>query len=72
MAVTELARMSGDRSRDLDETLRKKLSDRLRALPESQRLVRVVLEVVAREAKEERLAFGDALPQGLRLSVDAP
>ncbi len=69
LAATELARMSGDRSRDLDEVLRRKLADRLTSIPDGARLARVVLEPIAREEKEERLAFGDALPQGLRLSA---
>ncbi len=67
LAAVEIARMSGDRTRDLDEAVRKRLAERLRELPDGQRLVRVVLEPIAREAREERLAFGDALPQGLRL-----
>ncbi len=69
LAASELARMSGDRARDLEEGIRKRLADRLAALPDGARLARVVLEPIAREAKEERLAFGDALPQGLRLSA---
>jgi hypothetical protein len=46
------------------------LADRLRAIADGDRLARLVLEPIAREAKEERLAFGDALPQGLRLGAE--
>jgi molecular chaperone DnaK (HSP70) len=68
LAAAELARCSGDRARDLDEALRRRLADRLRAGGgDGERLARVVLEPVQREAREERLAFGDALPSGLRL-----
>jgi molecular chaperone DnaK (HSP70) len=67
LAAAELARCSGDRARDLDEPLRKKLADKLKPLADGARLSRIVLEPVAREAREERLAFGDALPSGLRL-----
>jgi molecular chaperone DnaK (HSP70) len=69
LAAAELARSSGDRARDLDESLRRRLAERLKqASPtEGARLARLVLEPVAREAREERLAFGDALPSGLRL-----
>jgi molecular chaperone DnaK (HSP70) len=69
LAAAELARMSGDRTRDLDEGLRRRLADRLKTLPEGERLARLVLEPIPREAREERLAFGDALPQGLRLGA---
>ena len=69
LAAAELGRMSGDRSRDLDEALRKKLAERLRENSEGERLARLVLEPIPREAREERLAFGDALPLGLRLSA---
>jgi hypothetical protein len=69
LAAAEIARASGDRARDLDEGLRRRLAERLRtALREDgERLARIVLEPVAREAREERLAFGDSLPSGLRL-----
>ncbi|MEO6950771.1 MAG: Hsp70 family protein [Polyangia bacterium] len=68
-AAAELGRMSGDRARDLEEPLRKKLAERLRQNSDGERLARLVLEPTAREAREERLAFGDALPLGLRLSA---
>jgi hypothetical protein len=69
LAAAEIGRAAGDRARDLDEGLRRRLADRLRTLTDGERLARVVIEPIAREAKEERLAFGDALPQGLRLSA---
>jgi hypothetical protein len=67
LAAAEMARASGDRARDLDEGLRRRLSDRLKSVAEGERLARLVLEPTAREAREERLAFGDSLPSGLRL-----
>jgi molecular chaperone DnaK (HSP70) len=67
LAAAELARCSGDRARDLDEGLRRSLAERLKAQNDGERLARIVLTPVAREAREERLAFGDALPSGLRL-----
>jgi molecular chaperone DnaK (HSP70) len=71
LAAAELARCSGDRARDLDEPLRRRLADRVGATSDGARLQRVVLEPVAREAREERLAFGDALPSGLRLVTES-
>ncbi len=72
LAAVELARASGDRARELDDGVKRKLAERLKAAPDGERLTRVVLEPTAREAKEERLAFGDSLPSGLRLVADSP
>jgi len=73
LAAAEMARASGDRARDLDEGLRRRLAERLRAAMagDGERLARLVLEPTAREAREERLAFGDSLPSGLRLVADS-
>jgi hypothetical protein len=68
LAAAEIARVSGDRARDLDETLRRRLAERLKLGTDGTHLARLVLEPVAREAREERLAFGDSLPSGLRLA----
>jgi molecular chaperone DnaK (HSP70) len=70
LAAAEMARASGDRARDLDEALRRRLAERLKSAPDGERLARVVLEPTAREAREERLAFGDSLPSGLRLVAE--
>ena len=75
LAAAELARMSGDRARDLDEALRQRLAERFREIGDARdpgdgdRLARLVLQPIPREARDERLAFGDAMPQGLRLSA---
>jgi hypothetical protein len=67
-ACAEIARASGDRGRDLEEPLRQRAAARLAALPDGARLAQLVLEPTELEAREERAAFGDALPVGLRLS----
>jgi molecular chaperone DnaK (HSP70) len=70
-ALAELGRLSGDRVRDIDPGLRLRMAAWLRqAQPgeEGARLAQVVLEVVPRKDREERFAFGDMLPVGLRLS----
>ncbi len=69
-ATAEIARCSGDRARDLDEPIRRRAAARLAAIPDSdgERLARLVLEPVQLEARDERAAFGDALPAGLRLT----
>jgi hypothetical protein len=71
LAVAELARASGDRARDLDLTLRRRVADRLVRGGDGERLARLVLEPVPRDEKDEQLAFGDSLPSGLRL-VSSP
>ena len=48
-----------------------RLSARLRAVPGGERLARLLDEVVALEAREERVALGDTLPAGLRLLPDS-
>jgi molecular chaperone DnaK (HSP70) len=70
LAAAELARASGDRARDLDEGVRRRVAERLKAAPDGERLARLVVEPVARQEREERLAFGDSLPSGLRLVAD--
>jgi hypothetical protein len=67
-ATAEIARASGDRARDLDEPLRQRVAARLSAVEGGARLAKLVLEPTALEAGEERFAFGEALPVGLRLT----
>ncbi len=66
-SVAQLGRRTGDRARDIDDAVRKALADRLRAEPGGQRTAKLVEEIVALEAREERVALGDTLPAGLRL-----
>jgi molecular chaperone DnaK (HSP70) len=66
-ALSQLARVSGDRSRDLDEELRGRVVERLAQLGASGDQVRAVREYTEREAAEQGQALGDALPVGLRL-----
>ncbi|HWN67338.1 MAG TPA: hypothetical protein VNM90_06835, partial [Haliangium sp.] len=68
--MAQIGRMTGDRSRDIPDTLRASLAERLRAMPGGDRLALLVEEVVALEAREERVALGDTLPAGLRLVLD--
>lgn len=65
--LAQLARRTGDRARDLDDDARIRIADVLRAIPGAERMAKLVEEVVALEAREERVAFGDSLPTGLRL-----
>ena len=68
-AVMQLARLSGDRARDLDEPLRVRAAvalEKAAAPPEWSRSVR---EVVALGEKDEQRVFGEALPLGLHLAA---
>ena len=66
-AATQLARLTGDRGRDLDEAIRQRTVDALAAAQAPGRWVRLVTEVVALEADDEAQALGDSLPLGLQL-----
>lgn len=66
-AAVQLARMSGDRSRDLDVTLRDEVARRLEARNASPTWARMVREVTRLDEGEEKRVFGDSLPPGLRL-----
>jgi len=69
-AAAELGRLTGDRVRDLATPARERLAEKLIELvrgPDGAHLGRIVREVVPREEREERFAFGDTLPTGLRL-----
>jgi hypothetical protein len=68
--LAQLGRRTGDRTRDLDEATRIKLATAVRAMPGGDRAVVLVEQVVALEAREERVALGDTLPAGLKLVID--
>jgi hypothetical protein len=65
--LAQLARRTGDRTRDLDDTTRALLAEQLRGMPGGERAVVLVEQVVTLEAREERVALGDTLPAGLRM-----
>jgi hypothetical protein len=69
--LAQLGRRTGDRTRDLDDATRNALAGVLRGLPGGERAVVLVEQIVALEAREERVALGDSLPAGLRLELDA-
>jgi molecular chaperone DnaK (HSP70) len=64
-AAVQIARLSGDRSRDIDDGLRDRTLDVLRTsgAPESWR--RLLTEVVTMDTADRARAFGDTLPAGL-------
>ncbi len=67
-AVTQLARRTGDRTRDVEEATRQRVQDALSAQKAPEGWLRMVREVVALEAADEARALGDTLPAGLTLA----
>ena len=70
-AVIQLGALTSDQARDLPEDLRGRLASTLIAMGALEEDVRPLIEIVpARHADQSRL-FGEALPEGLRLEIDA-
>ena len=66
-AATLLTRLSGDRERDVEESLRQRVIQRLRAAKSPPSWLRMVAEVVELDEVDAGRVFGEALPPGLRL-----
>lgn len=66
-AAALLGRLSGDRERDVDEQLREKVAQRLRAAKSPVSWLRMVEEVVELDEADASRVFGETLPPGLRL-----
>ncbi|WP_349431539.1 Hsp70 family protein [Methylomarinum sp. Ch1-1] len=66
-AATMIARMSGDRARDIDDAMRQKVIDKLKASKAPSSWVGMVEEFKELDEQEEKQIFGEALPPGLKL-----
>ena len=66
-AAAQLARLTGDRARDLAPALRDEVARRLAAMRAPQSWITMVREVVSLDDADRRRSFGEALPPGLRL-----
>jgi hypothetical protein len=66
-AVVQLARLTGDRSRDLDGDLRARALAALQLAKAPPSWQRLVTDVVGMDTAEEARALGDSLPVGLQL-----
>jgi molecular chaperone DnaK (HSP70) len=69
-AAAELARMTGDRTRDISDMTRKELLRRFEREKVDPSLVAMVREVVPVREAERATFFGERLPAGLRLDAD--
>ena len=67
-AVAQIARLSGDRARDLDEPLRLRAAERLQQAGAARDQVLAVRELHALSEREEQRVFGESLPLGLHLA----
>ena len=66
-AAAQLARLTGDRTRDLDDEIRAGAVAALRSAGAPETWLRMLSEVAALETADEARALGDTLPLGLRL-----
>ncbi|EDZ98402.1 putative chaperone protein, HscA/DnaK [Burkholderia sp. H160] len=66
-AAVQIARMTGDRSRDLPDVLRASVVRRLEAASAPRAWITMVSEVVTLDNADEGRVFGESLPVGLKL-----
>lgn len=66
-AAATLARVSGDRARDLDESLREAVAARLRTARAPTAWIEMVQGAMNLDEADEGRVFGESLPPGLRL-----
>lgn len=66
-AAAQIARMTGDRARDLPATLREEVAQRLTAVRAPQSWITMTREVAHLDAADQGRSFGEALPCGLTL-----
>ena len=69
-AAAQIARMTGDRSRDLPAELRETVARRMESANGPPTWVTMVREVVALDTADTGRVFGEALPAGLKLIAD--
>jgi hypothetical protein len=70
-AATLIARMSGDRARDLDESMRQQIIAKLKLSKAPSSWIDMVEQIKELDEKEEKQIFGEALPPGLKLINNA-
>ncbi len=66
-AATLIARMSGDRSRDIDDAIRFEIVEQLKAVKAPTSWITMVETLKELDEREEKQIFGEALPPGLKL-----
>jgi hypothetical protein len=66
-ALVNMARLTGDRNRDIDQTLRNEIIERLEREGCDERLTAPLKEIVEEKSEDQELIFGESLPRGLML-----
>jgi molecular chaperone DnaK (HSP70) len=66
-AAVQICRLTGDRSRDLDDDIRTQTADALKTAGVPEAWLRRLTEISQLDAPDEARALGDTLPIGLRL-----
>ncbi|MGE8374884.1 MAG: molecular chaperone DnaK, partial [Diaphorobacter nitroreducens] len=66
-AAVQIARMTGDRARDLPDALRTEVLEKMRATHAPARWIALVEQPTAMEAEDQQRSLGDSLPPGLVL-----
>jgi molecular chaperone DnaK (HSP70) len=66
-AAVQMARMTGDRARDLADGARAQVLEKMQAAGAPQRWIAMVEQVVQMEAEDQKRSLGDSLPPGLVL-----
>ena len=68
-AAALISRNSGDRARDIDESLRNEIIEQLKLYKAPASWIEMVAQFRQLDEKEEQQMFGEALPPGLKLLV---
>lgn len=66
-AAVQIARMTGDRARDVPDAVRQQVLEKMRASGAPERWVTLVEQVVQMEAEDQKRSLGDSVPPGLVL-----
>ena len=66
-AAVQIARMTGDRSRDLPDEVRASVVKRLETAHAPTHWITMVSEIVELDEADEGRVFGESLPPGLKL-----
>ncbi len=66
-ALVNMARLTGDRNRDIDEALRHDIIERLEREGCDEQVTAPLREIVDEKSEDRELIFGESLPRGLML-----
>ncbi len=70
LAISSLARLTGDRTRDIDEGLRRQVAERLSEEGCDRALIDPLFDVKEEEVERQEIIFGESLPAGLVVHVE--